>query len=335
MFSGRSEVQHGFKDADGSGDERLPSKGWCARYRPTESFLELCAGFGITPDTIGEHFAAPAAVAPLIMVKKGKLGIGYSQSTKQYVELSPSPALSIQQKRVSDLNAFLAQFEFAPFSKPFFTRIFNLGDHPNFDFDMGGRLYDRSSNSYQSSKSAMRQSLKINGEETVEIDISASHFRIFCAALGEPLSALSDPYVGHPLDRAIAKHTVNLMLTQQDALSRWPKGFKDDLHKKGRVPARLPTARQASAIMIKAYPILGQLKSAALDWSKLQYIESEILFDALETLRDTSGVPALPVHDSIIVPASKADLATDVLRDSFAKHVKAVPLLKRKALGKP
>jgi hypothetical protein len=46
------------------------------------------------------------------------------------------------------------------------------------------------------------------------------------------------------------------------------------------------------------------------------YEESEAMIAAMENLR-THGIVALPVHDSLIVPKSKCQLAESVMRETF------------------
>ena len=46
------------------------------------------------------------------------------------------------------------------------------------------------------------------------------------------------------------------------------------------------------------------------------YEEAEAMMTAMETLR-YEGLPALPVHDSLIVPKSKKRLAHDILKETF------------------
>ena len=54
-------------------------------------------------------------------------------------------------------------------------RIFNEGDRSEFRWDIGGRLYAASENSYQHLKKEKRLKIKINDEEVVEIDINADY----------------------------------------------------------------------------------------------------------------------------------------------------------------
>ena len=54
----------------------------------------------------------------------------------------------------------------------------------------------------------------------------------------------------------------------------------------------------------------------------------------MHTLATVHGIPALPVHDSIIVPVSKADIAAAILSKEFEREVGAKPKLTFKNLDK-
>ena len=58
------------------------------------------------------------------------------------------------------------------------SAIFNNGDHPKFNWNMGGRLYSYGESNYQQMESADRLRMTINGEEVCEIDIRASYLTI-------------------------------------------------------------------------------------------------------------------------------------------------------------
>src|SRR5215469_5692941 len=51
------------------------------------------------------------------------------------------------------------------------TRVFNNGDHPKFDWNMGGRLYSDREFNYQQLDRSQRLRMTINGEPVCEIDI--------------------------------------------------------------------------------------------------------------------------------------------------------------------
>jgi hypothetical protein len=49
----------------------------------------------------------------------------------------------------------------------------------------------------------------------------------------------------------------------------------------------------------------------------LMRIDSDIILNALTSCQ-AHGIATLPVHDSLIVPASKADIAAEIMVDGFA-----------------
>ena len=59
----------------------------------------------------------------------------------------------------------------------------------------------------------------------------------------------------------------------------------------------------------------------------LMYRESEVVVSTMLELKRKHGVPSLAVHDSIIVPQSKADRAAEVLTEQFQKVAGTTPQL--------
>ena len=48
--------------------------------------------------------------------------------------------------------------------------------------------------------------------------------------------------------------------------------------------------------------------------------ESEQIIYAMETLRNEYDVPSYPVHDSLIVPSNKVDVAVTAIEDAFMMY---------------
>jgi len=57
------------------------------------------------------------------------------------------------------------------------------------------------------------------------------------------------------------------------------------------------------------------------------FAESEAIIRTMLTLKREHGIPSLPVHDAIIVPMSKQELAQEVLVEQFRKETGVVPRL--------
>src|SRR5207302_1184497 len=79
--------------------------------------------------------------------------------------------------------------------------------------------------------------------------------------------------------------------------------------------------------VLAAYPALRRLRDLGVDWGDLLYIESEAVMDTLDALT-ALGIPALPVHDSISVPFSAIEIATQTFFDRYLKRVGLAPRLK-------
>ena len=60
-------------------------------------------------------------------------------------------------------------------------------------------------------------------------------------------------------------------------------------------------------------------------WGELQLIESTAVIAAVKTLAFDHDIPALPLHDALIVPETKAEIAAQCLFDSFYKQVGIAP----------
>jgi hypothetical protein len=57
------------------------------------------------------------------------------------------------------------------------------------------------------------------------------------------------------------------------------------------------------------------------------YLESEAIIGAMLALTRDHQVPSLPVHDSLIIPASKFKHAKEALIQNFRKQTGVVPRL--------
>ena len=184
--------------------------------------------------------------------------------------------------------------------------------------------------------------MRIDGEGVVEIDISSSYLSIFYAWCDQQLDTDTDAYRGilgpTELDRQVAKFWINASFGNGQLLTRWSKEFKQDflerLAKKGMSPDAFdPKAYSMSGIkgrVLQRHPLLnrwgGKIRGRVRDWGDLMFVESEIVIGTMQELM-RSGVPSMPVHDSLIVPESKERVAVDVLKHQFRVHTGVVPKL--------
>jgi len=88
----------------------------------------------------------------------------------------------------------------------------------------------------------------------------------------------------------------------------------------------LEATARAPASRLKAATSHGRIETGPTDnwhigrtglgWADLMFRESEVIIQTMLALV-AAGVPSLPVHDSIIVPASACTLASELLTTSF------------------
>jgi hypothetical protein len=82
---------------------------------------------------------------------------------------------------------------------------------------------------------------------------------------------------------------------------------------------------------LERHPLLerwgGVIRDRVYDWRDLMFIESEAIIGAMLTLMRDHQVPSLPVHDSLIVPASKFLVAKGALVHHFRMQTKVIPRL--------
>ncbi|WP_127612458.1 hypothetical protein [Croceicoccus ponticola] len=231
----------------------------------------------------------------------------------QDLDWDPSDPLACKiAARMERMNAFLLEpgrVEGLSFGG--LRRIFSNANLPGFQWQWGGRLNTLPGwDAYESWKGGAqtrRQIIELEGEPVMEADISAAFLTILYGLLGEPFDNHRPPYdIGDGISTERAKAWCTIALGS----------FK--LSAGGRPFSRVKKA------FIERHPILQSLETCGLTNADLQYHESEIILSAVEVMRDSHGVAALPVHDCIVVPRSMADVGRQVLEQAFYDHLQDV-----------
>lgn len=174
--------------------------------------------------------------------------------------------------------------------------------------------------------------MRIAGEATVEIDIRASHLTILHALLARPFDRHGpDPYRHPDIPRDVVKRWVTMTLGFDSFQSKWSslavKAYREET---GRTLGKDYPIKRVREEVLELLPLLKDWETCSIRWGHLQYIERCAIVDTVHQLAVAHDVPALPVHDSIILPVSKKELATTVLKANFKKHVGVEPVLTRK-----
>ena len=199
----------------------------------------------------------------------------------------------------------------------------------------GGRHYAVGAGTYQTMSAVERLRITLNGEAVCEVDVHASQLTILLALAGRRALPGGDLYGrAHP-NRAAAKACVVQWLGAGRPLTRWGANTATE--------TRAAKLRDVRAAVLATYPELGDLAAAmpagVLDilpverrpWGIGQHLaarEAGIIAAALATCL-AAGVPALPVHDSLIVPRSCEHVARQALKNAYGAALGGVvPRLK-------
>lgn len=175
-------------------------------------------------------------------------------------------------------------------------------------FDLGGRLFG---GWWQGLPAARRSAIRIGGEPIADLDFKNMALRLAYLEAGKkpPRGDLYGTVQGFD-DRRWReglKLFVSALLFREGKLTRKPKDSA------GMLPPSMTAADIRSAILA-AHPVLeGSIERGI--GHRLMFLESQILVAALLML-DREGIPALPMHDGLMVAASKADIADLALSEA-------------------
>ena len=224
---------------------------------------------------------------------------------------------------------------------PFVQRKFNDS------LELGGRFYG----AFQQIPSKDRARLKIDKASTIELDYSVNHLAILYAWQGIQIDyAQAYTLEGYERDtiKAITLRALNInclshlrtaiTLSANPANQRKHQAYKakravhDLLRSKGLVSkapykpkwidtfiTNIPSTTIADdlvAAFLERHKAIREYIGSQDIGLKLQAVDSQIMALVLDTLR-LENVPALPVHDSIIIKESDKGLGVAVMAESF------------------
>jgi hypothetical protein len=332
---GLIETKKGYPPALGFGNPG-PNQGMMTRFRATQTLLGICVEHGITPANIHEHF--------LIEFEMPKELV---QLTSPPAETPTTELTERLRSEVAELNEFIAGFELQPPSIEHlgWVRKFHKSDQKGFAWDKGGRLYSQPPDkNYQSVDGRTRLAMTVSGEPVAEIDISASYLTIFYALCGQQIDTDWDAYrdiLGpSDFDREVTKQFISASFGSAGLITLWSANVKAEFEKAMRKKDLSPYAidpkkypiRLVRQKVLERHPLLerwgSEIEGRVLNWADLMFIESEVIISTMLILKRDHGIPSLPVHDSLIVPISKARRAREVLTGRFQRVTGRIARLK-------
>ena len=199
-----------------------------------------------------------------------------------------------------------------------------MGDEASFNWNKGGRLYAHGDDNFQQFKKADRLGIQINGAPVAEIDINASYLTILLAMYGHSLPDRQDIYDIEGLPREVVKAWIRVALGAKSFSPRWPGSVLDELGDGNRrMKFKIKDVKEK---ILQEFPSLLDWPTSEMTWADLMFIESEAIYLTLEMLAD-QNIPALPVHDALLVPADFETEAKLALIESFKMFTGVTPRL--------
>jgi len=202
-------------------------------------------------------------------------------------------------------------------------RVFN-----NSSFKNGGRFYGAS---HLDIPSHMRGFIRINGEPVVELDYDALHVVMLYHLRGIDIDLTQDPYDGivGPEDRSIKKIAL-LTAINAPTETKAIKGIRKTLVGDG-ITGDILTDKSLKNLIARAKLAHTDIADdiASGKGIKLQNIDSRIA-DAILTNMIAENIPALPVHDSFVVPQQYEEKLKQQMVDEYEKILGFEPGITKK-----
>ncbi|PWV99851.1 hypothetical protein DFR52_10348 [Hoeflea marina] len=232
-------------------------------------------------------------------------------------------------KEVEEINDFLNTQDITLDGEPQgtirLTRRFLLrSPSAPHEFKLHGRLYG---GCWQNLKRERRDGLRINGEPIADLDFASMFPRLAYAKVGvEPPDGDLYAVPGLENHRAGVKAGFSALLSVSSDMKKLPSEVKEAL------PEGWPASRFKAAIGEK-HPALVPLFGKDTG-SDLMFTESRILLSVLRGLMQ-KGVPALPMHDGIMVAEPDEAIARAAMRASSIQVTGRQLEVVRKGWGYP
>jgi hypothetical protein len=322
------------------GPGQVAWRGRAIRFKATSKLIELAASCGVSLAEACEHFVQELPRKPLVLRGHSRREPGRKKMPGKLMKIDRTQ-LDVQtlEQAIIDINMFLQKFLIRGGTHRGYIRVFNVGNHPSFAWNMGGRLYSQGQDSNQSLSSDKRLQMSINDEPVCELDIRASYLTIFHAQRGQPLDQSSDPYglLGPGEEaRNVVKGFVAATFGSSAFPGRWSTALtRDFLEQTGRKLGRVYPLHMVREAVARAYPFLAGLKSDEVWpplWAELMFIESDAILKTMVALKER-GIPSLSVHDSLIVPEREETTARELLSSFYEATTTTKPVIRSRRAG--
>jgi len=292
--------------------------GLATRFRASDALIKHWKQSGFSIKDLRHHFKQQPSLTEVRLKAKSQRQRHLKINGKSLPIPRNDQVIAIKEQ-LERINGYLIKQSFDGTNFLGLRRIFNEGDHHDFNWNMGGRLYAIGDDNYQSLKKAARLKLKINSAPVIELDINASYLRILHGLRGFKLPEASDIYHVPPLHRSIVKAWIKSTLGNTGFHTRWPLRTLTELKKDGLTVTKKQTYPAIQSLVLENYPVLKDWPICGIRWSHLMYEEAEAMLEVMERLQH-QDIPSLPVHDSLIVPEAAGKRAHDEMTEVFERR---------------
>jgi hypothetical protein len=314
--------------------EREDTGQYASRFRATPALLRLCTEHGLDPTKVLDHFEFEYDLPehPLeLRARKPEDFHSRSRPSGRPMEFERDGIVKAIESNVHELNEYFDKQSLRGGSHHGYLRIFHNGDDKDFGWNKGGRLYSHHyADSYQVLSAERRRTMTINGEPVAEIDISASYLTIFLSLHGIQLETTKDPYELPGLGkehRPAVKAWMVATFGNSKPIRRWPpRMLKEKPELKEHRVSAITQAALAKYPTLEAWgqPLRGHIHR----WDDLMWRESNVMFGTMLDLMRKHDTPSLSVHDSLIVPVGRAEIARQAIKARFQSIQEVEPRLK-------
>ena len=247
------------------------------------------------------------------------------------------PETHRMREQVKTINAYISELDLfiepggpsVDLSARQLRRVFTRSD-----FNSGGRLWGLYRHPFWYSLKGGHEGeinerqayLLINGEPVEEADIKACSLTILYALEGLPLPQMDNPYVP-------PQYAVPVPGAKKPPKAALKPLFQAALNRSHRYPAWADKSHEAyvSCTASEALEALEELHHPVAHYlhrdfgHQVMRYESDIIVDCLA--RHGAELSALPLHDCLIVPASKAEEAEQRLKEAFYRRLGQEPII--------
>jgi hypothetical protein len=329
--AGLIERRRNFTKFHGDGSGGVLAERFATRYRATDRLLALCGTHGVLlpapPDpSWGAHFRRiPVGDArPLVILRSLPRRSGPVRESGDALPLDTGhPGYVAALRGVEEANAFVARFNITGCDPIVFRRIFI--------HDLEG--FGRWQASYVNLPKDTRKGIRIDGDPVLEVDVSAAHLTILHGHLRLPLPDRDDLYGGLGLPREVVKRWTTATMGAGRPLQRWPRNAASEAADEGIDLGCFPCA-EVGKVVLAAYPFLRDLAAVwkcpeepRIAGLRIMFWEAVAITRAMDTLRQ-QGIPALPLHDALIVRERERDAAERALKGAYRYCIGVEPTIR-------